>query len=288
YTIGAVEPSYGAWADRLHPEDRVRTEAVVRSALTGDGTYRHEYRIVRPDGTILRILGHGSLSYDRARRPIRLIGAMIDVTERHHAAASRSMLIGELQHRVRNLLAVVRSIFARTVEAGGPIEDIALHFKGRLDALARTHVIATRNPGATLDLENLLREELLAAGFGSDPRVLLDGPDVALDSRSAEIIGLALHELITNAIKYGAFKFPAARIEIRWSINLRYGSEPHLLFKWMEQGVPMVGVLPGHQGFGSEFIREGLPYRLGAETELVFTGGGARCTISLPLPGNPA
>ncbi len=288
YPVGAVEPNYHAWADRLHPEDRACTEAAIRAALNGDGKYRHEYRILRPDGTILWTLGRGSFSYDRARKPVRMIGAMIDITDRRNAEASRSMLIGELQHRVRNILAVVRSIFARTLEAGGPFDDIARHFTGRLDALARTHVIATRNPGATLDLENLLREELLAAGFASDPRVTLHGPDVALDFKSAEIIGLALHELTTNAVKYGALKFPNARIEISWAVNLRYSYDPQLILTWREQGVPIVEVLPVHQGFGSEFIREGLPYRLGADTELVFTGGGARCTISLPLPGIPA
>jgi GAF domain-containing protein/two-component sensor histidine kinase len=193
------------------------------------------------------------------------------------------VLVAELQHRVRNILTVVRSVFARTVEAGGPVEEIADHFRGRLDSLARTQVIVTQSPHGRVDLENLIRDELLSVGAADGPTVRIAGPEVELTPKMAESLGLAIHELTTNAIKYGALKVPGATLEIGWSTSLGPGGELRLDLGWSEHGVPAIPVSPARQGFGTELIEEALPYRLGAETMLEFRGGGICCTISVPL-----
>lgn len=195
------------------------------------------------------------------------------------------LLVAELQHRARNILTVVRSVFMRTVERGGPVNEIADHFSGRLASLARTQVVITQTASGDVDLENLIRDELLSVGAVADGgNVTIIGPDISLPAKTAESIGLAIHELTTNAIKYGALGQNEGKLRIAWTTNVVYGGGRKLVLKWTEQGVPAIAVKPARYGFGSELIEEALPYRLGAETELEFRGGGLRCTISLPLP----
>jgi two-component sensor histidine kinase len=191
--------------------------------------------------------------------------------------------VAELQHRVRNMLTVIRSVFSQTVDISGDLEEVADHFKGRLDALARTQVIVTRSAAGTVDLGDLIRDELLSVGASEGDKLQISGPDVMLSSKTAESIGLAIHELTTNAIKYGALKVPNATLSIAWTTNISEGGAIRLNLTWTEQGVPAVPTKPAREGFGRELIEEALPYRLGAETKLEFLGGGVRCTISVPI-----
>jgi two-component sensor histidine kinase len=190
-----------------------------------------------------------------------------------------ALLRGELQHRVRNLLAVIRSIFSRTVHAGGSVEDTANHFGGRLDAIARQSLGALE-PGATIDFEQLVREELHAFQFGDDPRIAIEGPEIRIGLDAAQLMGLALHELTTNAIKFGALGIDGGRerLSIRWRIE-----DGMLRFEWLETGVAVIASAPLRSGFGREFIEEALPYQLGAETGFELRPGGVFCAITLPL-----
>lgn len=198
--------------------------------------------------------------------------------------ARLQMLVGELQHRARNILTVVRSVFSRTVEGERPIEEIAEHFRGRLDSLARTQVILAQHPEGRIDLQNLIRDELLSAGVQDGPLLSIGGPDLGLTPVQAELLALAFHELTTNALKYGALRVPGGHLDIGWTANIGYSGERQLDFKWTEQGVPAIPVRPAYRGFGMELIMDALPYRLGAETQVEFRGGGMRCSILLPLP----
>lgn len=228
-------------------------------------------RIVMPDGRF----GVVCYFYDQTDRQ-RLEDALRESETRLR------VLVAELQHRVRNILTVVRSVFQRTAASGLSMEDVADHFSGRLDAMARTQVMVTQNASGLVDLENMIREELLSVAAADDLSVTIAGPDVSLSRKEAESIGLAIHELTTNALKYGALRTPEAKLEIRWSLNMHHGGAERLDIIWEEQGVPAVPLQPRH-GFGVELIEEALPYQLGAETELEFCGGGVRCRISMPL-----
>ncbi|MGF7147307.1 two-component sensor histidine kinase [Sphingomonas zeicaulis] len=197
------------------------------------------------------------------------------------------MLLGELQHRVRNMLAVVRSLFARTVQSGGDLDNVADHFKGRLDSLARTQVVMTQSPNGRVNLENLIREELLSLGVTHGPEPTIEGPEVALDPATAEALGLAIHELTTNAIKYGAFRTASASLDIRWSVGPAPDGTAQLHLTWTEKDVPAVPLKPTRRGFGTELIEEALPYRLNADTRLEFRGGGICCTLTVPLHTDP-
>ena len=267
------------------PEDRAAGEPEterVQAAAAGKAPNVRWH--VCKDGRRVFIEGVCTAIHDPDGRATGFLKIGRDATERRASEERQRLLLAELQHRVRNILFVIRSVFARTIEAGGSIEDIAEHFRGRLDALARTQVVLTHSPGSTVNLEDLIREELLSVGTGDGPNLSLEGPEVELSPEAAESLGLVAHELITNSVKYGALSFPSATLTIRWSVNLDYGGKRRLVFSWIEQGVPAVSIDPGRAGFGTELITQALPYRLGAETSFELRPGGVRCVIDLPLP----
>lgn len=283
YDVGEVTPSYENWAKRLHPDDRKGAENALKRSMELQEDYAREFRVVHPDGTVRWLAGRGRFFYDKSGRPLRMIGAMVDTTERREWEERQAVLVAELQHRVRNILSVVRSVFSRTMEMNGSVEELANHFKGRLDSLARTQIVVTQTASGIVDLETLIRDELLSVGISDGQRLFVGGPHITLPSRLAEPIGLAIHELTTNALKYGALRFDTASLSVEWSVNIGDGEARKLNIIWTEHGVPVLSVNPSH-GFGSELIEEALPYRLGADTSLEFRGNGIRCTISVPLP----
>lgn len=221
---------------------------------------------------------------DSAGKVQRLGGIFEDATETRLAIENQKVLLAELQHRVRNMLAVVRSVFGRSADTADDLAALTEHFYGRLDALARTQVIVTRNADELTDLEELIREELLVVGMTDGPRLEIGGESVSLPAKLAELIGLAIHELTTNALKYGALSQPAGRLSIVWRINMDERGARNLDLCWTESGVPAVPLTPARTGFGRELIEQALPYQLRGQTRLEFRGGGVRCSIIAPLP----
>lgn len=270
------------WQACVHVDDHERTMAFWEQAKTS-GRLEMDGRLRRADGEYRWFKVRATPLRDEAGRIVEWIGTSTDIDDLRRLQHSQQQLVAELQHRVRNILAVVRSVFTRTVEGGRSIEEVSDHFKGRLDALARTQVVVTKNPTGLVDLENLIRDELLSVGEGDDSAISVEGPDVALPPQAAESLGLAVHELVTNAVKFGALSAPSGKVHISWGVNSHCGVERTLNLTWAEQGVPTVPVAPVRQGFGVELIEEALPYRLGAETKIEFLGGGIRCAIALPL-----
>ena len=204
---------------------------------------------------------------------------MRDVGERHRSAARQRLLTSELQHRVKNILAVVRSITSRTLESSHDLDDFSARFDGRLQTLARTQAVLARRAGEDVDLEQMIREELLTHAV-PDEAFEVSGPAILLRQKAAETLALVLHELATNAVKYGAFSTSQGRVSVTWR---RTGGKT-LSFRWSESGAATVDLHPRRRGFGRELIEQGLPYDLpGSKTSLSFTGGGAQCAIELPL-----
>jgi len=200
--------------------------------------------------------------------------------DRDEASRRERSLEAEFHHRMRNTLSVLRSVFTRTLDSGGTLEDIGNHFQGRFDVIARYEVARGIEPGATFDLETMIRDELLSVLAEHDDRVSLSGPDIALSRDVAITIALALHELATNAIKFGTLSVsdPRPRLAVSWH---RAGDTLSLL--WQESGVPIVAGAPLRSGFGRDYLEQGLPYQLGAKTEFQLRPGGVSCTITIPL-----
>jgi two-component system CheB/CheR fusion protein len=187
----------------------------------------------------------------------------------------RTRDLAEYQRHVKNLVATIRSIATRTAEKSASLEEFSAHFDGRLAALARTQRILVRAGSFDIDLEEMVHEELLAQAAPKD--ITVDGPSVRLSSKAAEALGLALHELAVNAVKYGALAGPEGRLAITWRMDGQ-----GLVLEWRESGVPAVDSQPARSGFGREWIERGMPYQLKASTQLAFLPGGVVCTIALP------
>jgi two-component sensor histidine kinase len=208
--------------------------------------------------------------------------AIVETLEtRLQAAYDREIVLrGELQHRVRNMLAVLRSIFDRTVVAGGSLEEVTSHFRGRLDAVAQFQSARVAQPGAAVDLEQIIRDEMHSFQFGDHPKISIDGPETALNPDAAQLLRLAVHELVTNSLKFGVLSADGggAQLHVRWTTDI-----DRLAFTWVETGVSVIASAPIRRGFGREFIEQALPYQLGATTIFELRPGGVFCFIELPL-----
>lgn len=287
YRVGEVAPSYEAWRARVHPEDLDAAEAALIAARDGRHPFSCEFRTLHPDGTVRWLDAQGRFFYDTDGTPLRMIGVMRDVTERRHWQERLQILVGELQHRTRNLLRIVRSVVDRTIAGSANLETFRESFLDRLDALARIQGLLSRlGDHDRVTFDDLLSAELSAMDDGSG-RVLLEGPrGVRLRSSTVQILAMALHELATNAMKYGALRHPGAKLSIRWRMGETDArGRPCLDIEWLESGVPMMtqDLKALGRGQGRELIERALPYQLDAETRYELRPDGIRCAISLPV-----
>lgn len=198
----------------------------------------------------------------------------------HHA----QLLLAELQHRVRNTLAVVRSIARRTAENSSTADDMLSHFQGRLDAFSRTQAALTRNTEGTVDLTSLIQDELVAHASREGEQVHIDGVALALQPREAERMSLAVHELMTNAVKHGALRNEEGEIRISWELSGKRGGD--LLFNWAESGVELDTSQERREGFGMELLLRSLPHDLDGESSVDITPGGLHFRLRMKRRAN--
>ena len=194
----------------------------------------------------------------------------------------QQLLVAELQHGVRNTLAVIRSIVRRTAENSETVEDFAAHLDGRIGAYSRVQMAVTRDPLAGFDLAELISEELRACAAREGEQFSLRGPSVRLKPKAVERIGLAMHELATNALKHGALTSERGHIDVRWLEEQRDG-KVWLSLEWKESGMMGRRVEQRREGFGTILLRHTLRYDLGAEVTPVYEPSGFRCEIAFPL-----
>ncbi len=286
FGVGEVTPSYETWSQRLHPDDQAETEAALRHAMDAGEEYVRHFRVVHPDGSVHWMHARGRFFHANGR-PIRMVGAMIDVTDRREWEERQDVLVAELQHRTRNLIGVVRSISEKTARASADLPDFRARFRDRLEALSRVQGLLSRmSEHDRVTFDELIRTEL-AAMDGSTDRVTLSGPNgVRLRSSTVQTLALALHELATNAVKYGALGQPAGRLAISWSVEPESGGgKPWLHIDWRESGVamPPPDSAPRGTGQGRELIERALPYQLKARTSYTLGPEGVHCSISIPV-----
>ncbi|WP_246775518.1 CheR family methyltransferase [Methylobacterium aquaticum] len=270
------------WLTVMHPDDVEENQRRWQRAVANSEAFEHEFRIRAASGTYRWFTVRAEPMADPDGGAVTWFGSCTDSHERRMAEDRQRLLLTELQHRVKNILAVVRSVANRTAEGQTSLDDFVMHFDGRLGALARTQNILTRSPDAATDLAELIGEEVLSHAVRDGGQVALTGPEVRLPQKTAETLGLVLHELATNAIKYGALARPEGRIAITWRV---YGEGPEgrLRLEWQESGVTLVPTAPTRRGFGRELIEQGLVYEFGATTALEYRPGGVRCIIELPV-----
>lgn len=172
----------------------------------------------------------------------------------------------------------------RTGDTSQSAEDYAAHLDGRLNALTRVLSVIARDPAAGMDLESLVAEELLAYAAHEDGQATISGPEVLLRLRTAETFGLAVHELATNAVKYGALASSNGTVAVRWAIEQgRADGTPRLIFDWIESHPLRPVLVPRPKGFGMSMLEDVLPYELEAVTTIALRPQGLSCRIVLPL-----
>jgi PAS domain S-box-containing protein len=273
---GAIPPDRHAWYARIHPDDRPAFLAATQSVYEGEASqYEAEYRALHRDGHWVWIWHRALALRDGTGKLCRVVGSLIDVTDRRRAEERQLLLVAELNHRVKNTLATVQSIAAYSLRGrGGPAEARAA-FEERLFALARAHDVLTREHWEGAELGEIVAQAV--EPFGAGGRFRIEGPPVRLSPRAALAFAMALQELATNAAKYGALSVPAGRIEIAWN---RDGSD--LRFRWTETNGPAVAA-PQRRGFGLALIERSLAQDLDGEAAVAFEPGGVECRVRAAL-----
>lgn len=256
--------------------DRMRSELATTEHFSGEAmNYRKDGTAYVIDWLITGVRDeHGQLAY--------WISVQRDVTERKAMEEHQAVLLAELQHRVRNNLAVIRSIAQRTAATSDSVDDFVMHVDDRLGAIASVQTLVTQDPSASIDLSLLISDVFLSHAAREGNQLLTSGPAVRLWPRTAELLGLALHELAANAVKYGALATPAGHVGVTWHVE-EDETKPRLVIQWVETGVGVVSAAPRRRGFGTALLERTLPNQLSAETTMKFTPGGVVCTIQLPL-----
>ncbi|WP_387429874.1 sensor histidine kinase [Sphingomonas sp. NCPPB 2930] len=280
-------------AEVTHPDYLAPSlKAIANAAETGMPSSLDK-RYCRPDGTEVWASSIISLLPDSGGHGNRFLVVTTDLTERRRAdqelrksEALQRVLIAELQHRTSNLMGIVRSIADHSTRTSRDLPEFRAHFDDRLAALSRVQAMLSRlGEHDRVAFDDLIRTELMAMDGGAD-RVTLEGPaGVRLRSSTVHTLAMALHELATNAVKYGALRQSGGHLAIRWS--LRPGGtegKPWLHIDWRESGVDMApaGTWPG-RGQGRELIERALPYQLGARTTYELGAEGVHCTIAIPV-----
>jgi two-component system CheB/CheR fusion protein len=251
--------------------------AELKKKLLQEGSWAGELRQRTKDGKDLFVESRVQLQSFDGRRLV--LESTRDVTARRDSERRQRLLISELTHRVRNILAVIQAVARYTLRSDAPKEQLIERFEGRLSALAGAHTLLVQSEWKGADLRNLARQQLAAHAAADPDRVRIEGEPILLPPDLATPFGLVLHELATNAAKHGALSNPAGKVVATWTLG--EGNNPRTLkFGWTEEDGPAVRE-PRARGFGSTLIDTAIP---GAQVSREFRPEGFACTIEVPLP----
>lgn len=274
----AIGEVLGATIDQVIPR-REQAFAYVeanRRVLENGSVHHVEEVFTRPDGTDIVFQSSMAPLRASADRIIGLVGVSVDVSDRKRAEQHQRLMINELNHRVKNTLALVQGIAHQSFKNGGAPEAKAA-FEGRLTALAAAHGLLTNESWESVSLRTIVNDAIKPF-MGRSECFEVGGPDLPLPPKTAVTLALALHELGTNASKYGALSVESGRVHLHWSI-----SDERLRLTWREEGGPRV-VSPVRMGFGSRLIERGLAAELNGRASVAFEEAGVVCTVDAPLP----
>ncbi len=282
--LGPHEPALrGARVESgFHPDDQATLAAALAAAGSGGAS------------TAVRLRLRGQPSYHEMRwrftaasggEVLLGVGRLITAPATARLEAQLRTLRGDLEHRVCNTLALVRTLTRATAETSGSVDRFAAHLQDRIDAFSRVQrkLMLPAGDSAGVDLALLIEDELLAQAVREGTHLHIAGPPLLLLPRAAQMLGLAIHELATNAVKFGAFGLPSGHAAVRWRLE-RHGATPLLDFRWTERGVglPAVGFKPD-SGLGMEILLRNVPRELGGRTRVDFAPDGLRFVLQAPL-----
>ena len=279
YEPGEIAPVYSTWLKHVHPDDRAAVDSEFRKSLTDGTEQKSEYRVIDRNGRLKWVSVRGRTKMDNAGKPLRSFGVITDVTERKQAEERDRILSAEVTHRAKNLLAVVQAVAIQTARNQKPHEFLAA-FNERLKSLAVSHDLLVNANWQAVEIGALVRSQLAHFEDLFSKRIQFSGPGLGLTAEAAQAIGLALHELVTNASKYGALSTPTGRVTVDWSVD-RSQTPPHFKMFWKESGGPPV-TEPDQRGFGHSVLVNMAAYALGADVALEYPSDGVAWTLAAP------
>jgi PAS domain S-box-containing protein len=279
HRIFGVEPgSFTATPEHVrtlvHPEDWEAFSGAMDRMFREGGAYETVFRVRRPDGEIRWCLGTAAASVDAEGRVIRISGVTADITERKLAEERQALLAREVDHRAKNALALVQAIVRMT--KAGNIEAYIAAVEGRIKALSRVHTVLSQSRWEGADLAGLVAEELLPYRTNDPDRVQASGPGIVLQPPAAQTLALVLHELVTNAAKYGALSSLSGKVKLDWTSDGQT-----IAFTWTETGGPATSK-PATLGFGTRIVLASIERQLGGRVEFDWKPQGLTCTFAIP------
>ena len=273
-------PTGGSFVARVNPDDRARFVSLLRGLTRNRPSYSTTYRFTRPDGREIWFEETARGEFDTAGRLVRVSGLGVDVTERKQAEIRQNILVAELDHRVKNVLVRVAAIVSETRESSHSMDDFAKALGGRLQSMAAAHTLLSRERWDGVGIADLLRDQL--APYATGANVAIQGPNLILTAASTQALAMVVHELATNAVKFGALSRRGGRVSIGWDAPSADDDTADLTIEWRETGGPPV-VKPTQWGFGTSLIHELISHELGGAVDLAFDPNGVCCRMRLPL-----
>jgi PAS domain S-box-containing protein len=274
-------PSFEKWLARIIPDDRPGLMARIEELKTTPSAdvWHEEFRFIHPERgeRWAEELGHTQRD---ARGLLRaLTGITLDITDRKRAEEHQKVLMAELDHRVKNVLARVVAVAQSTRRGSGGVDEFIPSFRGRIQSMAAAHELLSQTSWQGADLTALVRKQL--APYATDSNMTIAGTDIALGAAATQGMAMVLHELVTNAVKHGALSIPGGRVSVSWDRRLNR-SAANLILVWRELGGPPVAAA-NQSSYGIELIRGLIPYELDGKVDLVFAPDGVYCRIEFPL-----
>ena len=263
----------------VHPDDIARVKLLRSEAFHEQRReYNVEYRIIRPSDEIRWVETRCFISYDAVGYPKRVVGVSIDITERKRAEEHQRVLVAELDHRVKNVLATVSAVAGHTLETSSSMSHFVAALDGRIRSMAAAHELLSTRQWQGMPMAELVRREF--AAYASSNNTKIDGPEVMLSAEAGQAMAMVIHELVTNAAKYGALSTQSGHVSVRWYRKLNGSAQ--LVVVWQETGGPRVEA-PKKSGYGTGVVRDLIPYEFGGTVDLSFAPEGVRCRLEIPF-----
>jgi PAS domain S-box-containing protein len=264
---------------RVHKDDRKRFKMLADGVRVDNPSYSVTFRFLRLDGQEVWLEETAKAEFDANGRLKRLKGLTRDITRRKQAEEHQDRLIAELDHRVKNVLARVAVVARHTRQSNRTMDEFVNALDGRIRSMAAAHALLSQSRWCGVGLTDLVRRQL--APYTADANTAISGPDVMLTSAQTQAVAMVIHELVTNAAKYGALSRPDGGVSVSWG-STRADVATTLTITWREFGGPPIAA-PVQSGYGSRLIRDLIPFELGGAVNLKFPAEGAYCSIAIPL-----
>jgi PAS domain S-box-containing protein len=277
---GSFTPTIQSFSTLVHPADREELWRKSQQAIAQGAVFEHEYRIIRPDGEVRWIINRSHVGLSEWGQAERITGVAADITDRMRREEQIQLLMREVNHRSKNLLSVVQAVAFQTASASEP-EDFTRKFSDRLQGIAASHDLLVNNGWRGIPLGELVLSQLAHLRDIVGNRIRITGPPVQLTPHSAQTLGMALHELTTNAVKYGALSAESGSVAIGWTFR-QEGEAKLFSLKWREENGPPV-TPPQERGFGTTVLTRVVEDAFAGKVALDYAASGVSWTLEASL-----